>query len=140
MTTPNFDRLVFLNEDDVVELHSLQHDQFGGATGLRDVGLLQSACAQPIASFGGHYLHESLASMAAAYLYHLVSNHPFLDGNKRIGLLTSLVFLELNAAPISSSSDDLYNLTIGVANGQITKEKVIEMFSQMLRESSHYDP
>src|SRR5215471_18998527 len=67
----------FLTVDDVLELHAVQLTRYGGARGLRDRALLESAMAQPMASFGGTWLHPDLWSMAAAYLYHLVQNHPF---------------------------------------------------------------
>ena len=72
----------FLTLDEVLEIHRDQIERYGGAAGIRDLGLLQSALAQPSATFGGQYLHADLHEMAAAYLYHLVQNHPFLDGNK----------------------------------------------------------
>ena len=92
----NVDDIVFLDVDDIIELHASQLELFGGGAGLRDQGLLESAVAQPQASFGGHLAHDGLFAMAAAYLFHLVSNHPFVDGNKRIGLIAALVFLDLN--------------------------------------------
>ena len=73
MTT---DELVFLDVDDVIELHTSQLEVFGGGSGLRDRDLLESAVAQPQASFGDQYAHDGLFSMAAAYLFHIVSNHP----------------------------------------------------------------
>ncbi len=77
--------LEFLTLEDVLEIHALQLARYGGADGLRDPGLLESALAQPQASFGGDFVHESLFAMAAAYLFHIVSNHAFVDGNKRTG-------------------------------------------------------
>jgi len=69
---------------------------YGGSEGLRDAGLLHSAIAVPQASFGGNYLHAGLFEMAAAYLYHIVQNHPFVDGNKRTGAAAAIVFLAMN--------------------------------------------
>lgn len=116
--------LLFLDIDDVIALHADQLAEFGGADGLRDRNLLDSAIAQPQASFGGHYVHDGLFAMAAAYLFHIVSNHPFVDGNKRTGLLAALVFLDINGTTIEQSSDELYELTMSVANGQIQKADV----------------
>lgn len=118
------EELVFLDVDDVIELHAAQLEVFGGGAGLRDRGLLESAVAQPQASFGGQFVHDGLFSMAAAYLFHIVSNHPFVDGNKRAGLLSALVFLDLNGITISRPSDALYELTMGVAEGRIEKPAV----------------
>lgn len=78
MPTPNF-----LNQDDVLLLHADQIESFGGTHGVRDEGLLDSALAQPKITFGGELLHPTLADQAAAYLYRLSRNHPFVDGNKR---------------------------------------------------------
>jgi death on curing protein len=120
----NVDDIVFLDVDDVIELHASQLELFGGGAGLRDQGLLESAVAQPQASFGGQLAHDGLFAMAAAYLFHLVSNHPFVDGNKRIGLIAALVFLDLNGVSIAHPTEALYELTMGVAEGRIDKAAV----------------
>lgn len=73
----------FLNIDHTMRLHRSLIETYGGSEGVRDVGLLHSALAMPQASFGGEFLHRDLFEMAAAYLYHIVQNHPFIDGNKR---------------------------------------------------------
>jgi death on curing protein len=116
--------LDFLTVEVVLALHERQLDRFGGGTGLRDRGLLESAVAQPQASFGGTYAHEGLFAMAAAYLFHIVSNHPFVDGNKRVGLLAAQVFLDLNGVVLEHASDAFYDLTMGVAEGRIHKAAV----------------
>jgi len=114
----------FLTLVDVLEIHAMQLARYGGADGLRDRGLLESALAQPQATFEGEYVHEGLFAMAAAYLFHIVSNHPFLDGNKRTGLLSSLVFLDINGITIERESEALYDLTMAVAEGLVKKPKV----------------
>src|SRR5579862_7350255 len=86
----------FLTIDEVLELHLKQIDLFGGSAGLRDRGLLESAIDQPGQKFGGNFLHEDIAAMAAAYLFHIVCNHPFVDGNKRTGTAAAIMFLEMN--------------------------------------------
>ncbi len=86
----------FLTLGEVLEIHRDQIGRYGGAAGIRDLGLLQSALSQPRATFGGEFLHGDLAEMAAAYLFHLVCDHPFVDGNKRVGLVSAIVFLRLN--------------------------------------------
>jgi len=111
----------FLEVEHVLVLHQRQLARFGGADGLRDRGLLESAVAQAQMSFGGEYVHQGLFALAAAYLFHIVSNHAFVDGNKRTGLLSSLTFLDLNGIPIDHESDALYELTIGVAEHRIDK-------------------
>ncbi|SRR5712692_10097021 len=109
----------FLTVDDVVELHIMQLARYGGAAGLRDRALLESAMAQPMTSFGGAWLHPDLWTMAAAYLFHLVQNHPFVDSNKRTGLLSALVFLALNGIVIDQATAALYDLTMAVADGRL---------------------
>jgi death-on-curing protein len=115
----------FLDVEDVEELHRLQLARFGGGDGVRDPGLLASAVAQAQMSFGGEFVHEGLFEMAAAYLFHLVRNHPFVDGNKRVGLLSALTFLDLNGIPVRQpASESLYELTMGVAEGRIDRPEV----------------
>jgi len=94
----------FLSIDDVLILHANQVDLYGGEHGVRHPGLLESAVAQPQASFGGTLLHEFPFEMAAAYLYHIVQNHPFFDGNKRTGAASAIVFSALNALRLTSTS------------------------------------
>jgi len=120
----------FVTVDDVVELHAVQLTRYGGATGLRDRALLESAVAQPMASFGGAWLHPDLSTMAAAYLFHLVQNHPFVDGNKRTGLLTALVFLALNGVVIDQATPALYDLTVAVAEGRLDKPAIAAALQQ----------
>lgn len=111
----------FLDLDDVVTIHADQLAAFGGGDGLRDHGLLESAIAQPQATFGGEFVHEDLYAMAAAYLFHIVQNHPFIDGNKRTGLLAALVFLDQNGISIEDHSEALYQLTLAVAESRMSK-------------------
>jgi len=118
----------FLTIDDVMELHAGQIAKYGGSDGLRSVELLQSAIAQPQATFSGVFLHTDIFQMAAAYLFHLVQNHPFVDGNKRIGLEATLVFLEMNGYSIETHDAFLIDLILGVANGQIEKPEIAEFF------------
>lgn len=118
----------FLQVTDVLLLHSEQVDLYGGEHGVRDLGLLESAIAQPQAGFGGEYLHADIFEMAAAYMFHIVQNHPFLDGNKRAGAVASLVFLDINGVEIDAPKGSLYNLTVSVASGQAGKTEIAEFF------------
>jgi death on curing protein len=118
----------FLSTEDVLTLHADQVDLYGGGHGVRDMGLLESAVAQPRASFGGEHLHKDLFEMAAAYLYHLVQNHPFLDGNKRTGAVAGLVFLDLNGIEVDAPKGSIYDLTMSVATGKAAKAEVAEFF------------
>ncbi len=116
----------FLTLEDILEIHALQLDRYGGGDGIRDRGLLESAAAQPMATFDGEFVHDGLFEMAAAYLFHIVSNHPFIDGNKRTGLLSALVFLDLNGIIIDGETETLYDLTMAVAEGRADKAKITE--------------
>jgi death-on-curing protein len=118
----------FLSTEDVLTLHADQVELYGGEHGVRDLGLLDSAVAQPQASFGGRFLHEFPFGMAAAYLYHIVQNHPFLDGNKRTGLAAALVFLDLNGIEIDAPKGCLYDLTMSVATCRAGKTEIAEFF------------
>ena len=114
----------FLGLDEVLSLHRDQVARYGGAEGVRDLGLLESAVAVPEASFGGSYLHATLPEMAAAYLFHLAQNHPFVDGNKRIAAAALFMFLYLNDLLLECTEDELVELTLGVARGATTKAEV----------------
>ena len=115
---------IFLTVEHVLMLHQRQLDRFGGGEGIRDRGLLESAVAQPQASVGGAFAHEGIFKMAAAYLFHLVSNHAFVDGNKRVGLLSCLTLLHLNGVHLLRESEALYQLTLSVAEGRVDKAAI----------------
>ncbi|MCS6954615.1 MAG: type II toxin-antitoxin system death-on-curing family toxin [Bryobacteraceae bacterium] len=119
---------IFLTLDDVLQSHAEQIANYGGMSGVRDIGLLESALAQPESQFGGQYLHTDLFAMAAAYLYHIVLNHPFLDGNKRVGLEAALVFLEINGQTVIATDDELVDLTLRTAQSLMTKTEIADFF------------
>lgn len=120
--------MLFLTLDDILESHQNQIDTYGGSHGIRDIGLLESAIAQPEASFGGQYLHTDVFEMAAAYLYHLVMNHPFVDGNKRVGLEAALIFLEINDATLNASDEALVDLVLKTIAGELGKKDIAKFF------------
>ena len=120
--------MLFLTLDDIIESHLNQIDTYGGSHGIRDIGLLESAIAQPEASFGGQYLHADIFEMAAAYLYHLVMDHPFVDGNKRVGLEAALIFLEINNENLKASDQELVDLVLKTTAGQVGKREIAEFF------------
>jgi death-on-curing protein len=120
--------LLFLTLDDILESHQNQIDTYGGSHGIRDIGLIESAIAQPEASFGGEYLHADIFEMAAAYVYHLVMNHPFVDGNKRVGLEAALIFLEINNENLNASDEELVDLVLKTTAGQVGKPEIAEFF------------
>lgn len=118
----------FLTLDDVLESHREQIETHGGTDGLRDLGLLESALTQPAAMFDGQYLHVDIFEMTAAYLFHLVQNHPFVDGNKRIGLEAALLFLEINGYSMEADDEELIELVLSTAQGKSLKETIAMFF------------
>lgn len=123
----------FLSLDDVLALHADQIERYGGSHGVRDLGLLQSALAMPEASFGGTFLHATMEEMAAAYLFHIAQNHPFIDGNKRIALMATIAFLGLNDLDLDAPDNDLERLVLGVAGAKITKAEAAVFLKKHLR-------
>ena len=111
----------YLSLQEVISLHSLLIAQTGGSSGLRDRGALESAVAQPEASFGGEELYPDLASKTAALGHALIQNHPFVDGNKRIGHAAMEVFLLLNGHEIDASVDEQEQIIIEVASGKVPR-------------------
>lgn len=113
---------VFLRWKTVLVIHADQLRRYGGTDGLRDEGLLRSALAQPEASFGGQWLHEDLSAMAAAYIFHIAQNHPFVDGNKRVGSVCAMHFLHLNGHTVSADPDAFADIVLHTAEGLTTKD------------------
>ena len=119
MQTPRF-----LSISQVLDIHQDEINSFGGTSGVRDEGLLDSALAQPQATFGGELLHPTIGEQAAAYLYHLAMNHPFIDGNKRTAFAVMLTFITLNGYSLNLSQEQAYNLVIQVVQKEISKEEL----------------
>ncbi|OHB73431.1 MAG: death-on-curing protein [Planctomycetes bacterium RBG_13_63_9] len=118
----------FLTLDEIVAIHRDQIGRYGGSEGVRDWSLLLSAIAMPAASFGGQFLHSDLCEMAAAYLFHIVQNHPFVDGNKRVGAVATYVFLALNHMRMTAGDDAYAELVLSIARGETPKSGVAEFF------------
>jgi len=118
----------FLSVEDVLLIHddTVRHE--GGIAGVRDYGMLESAVMMPRQRFEGAYLHRTLADQAAAYLFHLCRNHPFMDGNKRTAAVAALVFLRANGAKVLPAPAPLEALTMGCAAGEIGKGEVRSFF------------
>lgn len=120
--------ILFLTFFEVLEIHDNQIKLYGGSLGIRDQGLLLAALAQPEATFNGSFLHADIYSMAAAYLYHIVQNHPFVDGNKRVGTVSSLVFLEFNDFELDVDEETLENTVMETASSRISKDELTNFF------------
>ena len=119
---------VFLSLGEVIEIHHDQIERYGGHPGIIDIGLLQSALAMPVAGFGGRFLHMDLFEMAAAYLFHIIQNHPFVGGNKRTGAVSSMVFLSLNSVEIEADEEEFEKTVLAVAEGNFHKAAATEFF------------
>src|SRR5690606_17233104 len=115
---------------EVLAIHRDQIERYGGSPSLRDMGLLLSAIAMPAAGFGGVYAHSDLFEMAAAYLFHLAANHPFVDGNKRVAGAAADVFLNLNGLLLTASEDEFEQLVRSVATSGATKQDVAAFFRE----------
>lgn len=111
----------FLTVEQVERVHRGMLEAYGGLDGLRDAGLPASAVAMPQTAFGGEWLHADIFEMAAAYLFHLVKNHPFLDGNKRVGAACALIFLEVNNVRVRADEDGVVEITLRAATGNADK-------------------
>ncbi|MEG4628743.1 type II toxin-antitoxin system death-on-curing family toxin [Microcoleus sp. AR_TQ3_B6] len=129
MPTPNF-----VSKSMVLRIHARQIERLGGTPGVRDEGLLESALAQPQATFGGQFLHPTISEQAAAYLYHIAMNHPFIDGNKRTAFAVMDTFLRLNGCALNLTDDRAYDLVMRVARGTMTKEELSTEFESCIVE------
>ena len=116
--------LEFLTFDEALALHADQNLRYGGEGGILHLNLLGSAFATPKATFDGAYLHPTIFEMAAAYLFHTSQNHPFVDGNKRTALAACLAFLWMNDFEIIADLDEMTDLVLGVARGEVTKSDI----------------
>jgi death-on-curing protein len=123
----------FPSLDNVLALHRDTLAREGGAAGLRDPALLESAVMLPQQQFDGHWLHPDLAAMAAAYLFHIVRNHPFVDGNKRAGTMAAFVFLDLNGSDLIAPPDALEATVMAVADGSMDKARLMDWMRAQTR-------
>lgn len=115
---------LFLSLAEILEIHQDQISRYGGATGIRDIELLKSAVGMPSVTYNGVFLHTDIYEMAAAYLFHIAMNHPFIDDNKRVGAVAALIFLTLNGYEFTAPEDDFAIMVLDVASGKIDKSDV----------------
>lgn len=120
----------YLRHDEVLAVHHDLIRHFGGAPGLRDHGLFESAMAASEAGFGGQYVPPDLPDMAAAYLYHLVRNHPFVDGNKRVALAAAHLFLWGNGFSLDTDEEKIEMLVLAAATADASEEEVAKFIRQ----------
>ena len=114
----------YLYPKQVLYLYQRLIQETGGTMGLRDEGLLESAVYRPQASFGGQDLYPDLFSKVAALGHSLVSNHPFIDGNKRVGFEAMRLMLRLNGHDIHASTDTKYAFVMDMAKGKLTEQAI----------------
>ncbi len=115
---------------DVLNLHKKSIGDFGGSKGIRDVGLLESAIARPFQTFGGEDLYPSAYEKAAALAESLIINHPFVDGNKRTGMLAMATFLLENNISLNASSDLLFQFVISISTGEKSFNEIVEWLKE----------
>ena len=117
--------MIRLSRDKVKLIHQLLAEETGGSIGVRDEGLLDSALESAFATFDGVELYPSKEEKAAKIAYSLVSNHAFVDGNKRIGVFVMLSFLSLNGIRIDATDEDIVQLGLGIADGSVEYEWIV---------------
>lgn len=124
-------KINFLDSQTVLILHDQLIERYGGSHGLRDTVLLESALSQPQSGFGEALFHSFPFGMAAAYLYDLTKNHPFIDGNKRIAFACARVFLLMHGYEMKATDKEKYSLVLSLAAGEnISKDDIAEQFEK----------
>jgi death-on-curing protein len=124
---------LYLAIEQLLRLHEMQLRAFGGSPGLRDRAGLEAAAARPQMTFGGEDLYPDLAAKAAALMHSLVMNHPFVDGNKRVGLMAAELLLVVNGHDLDADDEGLVELTFAVARGEISQEALAIWLRQRIR-------
>ena len=114
-----------ITKSQVIKMQNILIQQTGGSKGIRDEGLLESALNTPFQTFDKEELYKTIPAKAAKLCYFIINNHAFVDGNKRIGILTMLVFLEMNSINIKCTDDELIELGLGLADGRIKEEELL---------------
>jgi death on curing protein len=122
---------LFLSVEEVLEIQAHMLETHGGQAGIRDRSSLESAVGMPAQTFGGEFVHAGLFEMAAAYAFHIAQNQPFVDGNKRTGLASALIFLRINGISIVDSNERLYAAMIALATHELDKFGLSKIFSEL---------
>jgi death-on-curing protein len=124
--------ILYLSVAQVLDLHANLASGFGGPAGVRDKGGLESAVARPSATFDGDELYPDVAAKAAALMHSLVLNHPFLDGNKRVGAAAAELFVEINGGVVHATDEEFERITLATAEGGVSAEALTIWFRQRL--------
>lgn len=125
----------YLSLEQVLALHKAQIQDYGGAHGLREIGGLEAAMARPQMTFGGEDLYRDVPDKAAALWHSLVTNHPFIDGNKRVGAMAAELFLGLNGVDLIASDAELVGITLSMARGEMSAEALAIWIRQRSRDA-----
>jgi death-on-curing protein len=124
--------ILYLSVPQVLDLHAALAMAFGGPAGVRERGGLASAVARPAQTFDGEELYPDVATKAAALMHSLVLNHPFVDGNKRVGAAAAELFIEINGGIVHATDDDFERITLETAQGRVSAEALAIWFRQRL--------
>lgn len=122
--------MIKISKDKVLLLHQMIAQETGGGIGVRDMGLLESAINNAYATFGGEELYKTKEEKAASLGFSLISNHAFVDGNKRIGVYVMLTFLEAEGIKMNCSNSDIVNLGLSVASGNMKYDEILEWINK----------
>jgi death-on-curing protein len=127
-----WEHVQFLTVEEVEQIHTRMLEEYGGAPGVLRREGLEGAVMAPQATFAGRPLLATLADLAAAYAFYLVTSHCFADGNKRTALTSALAFLDVNGHPLTSSGDEWVEIMVRVAKGEISRELLAEVFASAM--------
>ena len=122
--------MIRITKEKAIELHNFICDMTGGDSGIREIGLLESALEAPFATFGGEDLYPTLEQKAARLCHSLISNHAFVDGNKRIGMFLLLIFLRVNGVSLDISTDDVARLGFALAAGEMSYDELVDYITK----------
>jgi death-on-curing protein len=122
----------FLTLDDILAIHAEQLQLYGGSAGFIDRAIVESATEQPRMTMFGQYLHPQIKDMAAAYLYHFAASQGFADGNKRTALVAAVEFLGRNGYSLDCTNDEIYDITMRVANHLMNKQDIADWILEKL--------
>lgn len=118
--------MIIISKEQIIELHKQLINETGGSHGIRDEGLLDSACNAPFQQFDKQELYPTIQQKAARLAYGIIQNHPFVDGNKRSGVHTMLILLELNGIELTYTQKELYTIILSVASGTAESSTLTE--------------
>jgi death on curing protein len=130
-------KIRFLSLQAVLMIHETMISRYGGVSGIRDAGMLESALAVPRSGIGDEFFHKTVFEMAAAYVFHIVENHPFFDGNKRTGLASALTFLKINGVDILDKDRVFEYEILELSQGKRNKEALVQLFETLAGKSSN---